>query len=143
MAKADAFAGIDDATRFGFLLIGVGLATGLVVAWLGGHYFISRPIDRLARAAAQWGRGNFAARTGLESGPIRADPARRHLRHDGRAAASGATGEHQLAGDAGKPGRGTNRVLETTNHELRSEMERRERAEDTLRHCRRSRRSAS
>ena len=68
LTEADAFAGIDDATKFGFLLIGVGLATGLAVAWLGGHYFISRPITRLALAAAQWGSGNFAARTGLARG---------------------------------------------------------------------------
>ena len=134
MAKAAAFAAIDDATRFGFLLIGVGLATGLAVAWLGGHYFISRPIDRLTRAAAQWGRGNFAARTGL--GPSRSEltqlgqtfdtMAEELLRRQQENTNLLATLENRVAERTA--------VLERTNRELRSEMERRERAEDTLRH---------
>jgi signal transduction histidine kinase len=134
MDKADAFAGIDDATRFGFLLIGIGLATGLAVAWLGGHYFISRPIDRLTRAAAQWGTGNFAARTGL--GPGRSEltqlgqtfdtMAEELLRRQQENTNLLATLENRVAERT--------EVLERTNRELRNEMERRERAEDTLRH---------
>jgi signal transduction histidine kinase len=134
MAKADAFAAIDDATQFGFLLIGIGLATGLAVAWLGGHYFISRPIDRLTQAAAQWGTGNFAARTGL--GPSRSeltqlgqifDTMAEELLHRQQENANLLTTlENRVAERTA--------VLERTNRELRSEMERRERAEDTLRH---------
>jgi signal transduction histidine kinase len=134
MAKADAFAGIDDATQFGFLLIGIGLATGLALAWLGGHYFISRPIDRLTQAAAQWGTGNFAARTGL--GPGRSeltqlgqtfDTMAEELLHRQQENANLlATLENRVADRTA--------VLERTNRELRSEMRRRERAEDTLRH---------
>jgi signal transduction histidine kinase len=134
MSKADAFAGIDDATEFGFLLIGIGLATGLAVAWLGGHYFISRPIDRLTQAAAQWGTGNFAARTGL--GPGRSEltqlgqtfdtMAEELLRRQQENANLLATLENRVEERTA--------VLERTNRELRSEMARRERAEDTLRH---------
>ncbi len=134
MAKADAFAGIDDATRFGFLLIGIGLVTGLAVAWLGGHYFISRPIDRLTRAAAQWGTGNFAARTGL--GPGRSELTQLGQTFDTMAEEL----LHRQQENTNLLETLENRVaertavLERTNHELRSEMERRERAEDTLRH---------
>jgi signal transduction histidine kinase len=135
LTETDAFAGINDATRFGFLLIGVGLATGLIVAWLGGRYFISRPIDRLARAAAQWGRGNFAARTGLESGGrseltelgVTFDTmAEQLLREQQENASLLATLENRVEDRT--------RVLETTNRELRGEMQRREQAEEALRH---------
>jgi signal transduction histidine kinase/CheY-like chemotaxis protein len=134
MARADAFAGIDDATQFGFLLIGIGLATGLALAWLGGHYFISRPIDRLTQTAAQWGTGNFAARIGL--GPGRSELTRLGQTFDTMAeellhrqqenAYLLETLENRVAERTA--------VLQRTNHKLRSEMERRERAEDTLRH---------
>jgi C4-dicarboxylate-specific signal transduction histidine kinase/CheY-like chemotaxis protein len=134
MAKADAFTGINDATRFGFLLIAIGLATGLIVAWLGGRYFISRPIDRLAQAAAQWGQGNFAARTGLKNG-------RSELTELGQTFDAMAGQLHQqqqqnadlLATLESRVEERTS-ALETSNRELRGEMERRERAEDTLRH---------
>jgi signal transduction histidine kinase/CheY-like chemotaxis protein len=134
MAKADAFAGIDDATQFGFLLIGIGLATGLTLAWLGGHYFISRPIDLLTQTAAQWGMGNFAARTRL--GPGRSELTRLGQTFDTMAEEL----LHRQQENANLLETLENRVaertavLERTNLELRSEMERRERAEDTLRH---------
>jgi signal transduction histidine kinase len=134
LTKADAFAGIDDATRFGLLLIILGLSIGLLVAWLGGHYFISRPIDRLALAAAQWGHGNFAARTGL--GPGRSELTRLGDTFDAMAGQL----QQQQRENANLLATLENRVeertqvLETTNRELLSEMQRRERAEDALRH---------
>ncbi len=133
-AEADAFAGINDATEFGFLLIGVGLATGLAVAWLGGHYFIARPIGRLASAAAQWGGGNFAARTGLTGG--RSELTQLGATFDAmaeqllRAQRENAT----LLATLEKRVEDRTKVLETTNHELLSEMRRREQAEEVLRH---------
>jgi hypothetical protein len=68
LTTAKAFAAVNDAWRFGFILIAIGLAVGLLVAWLGGRYFISRPIDKLVQASAQWRRGNFAARSDLGRG---------------------------------------------------------------------------
>jgi signal transduction histidine kinase len=134
ISKADAFAGINDATRFGFLLIGAGLATGLLVAWLGGHFFISRPIDKLALAAAEWGRGNFAPRTHL-------GPGRSELTQLGNTFDAMAEQLHRqqqentnLLATLEKRVAERTEVLETTNRELRNEMQRRERAEDALRH---------
>src|SRR5579863_773072 len=133
LTRADAFAGIDAATRFGFLLIGIGLATGLVVAWLGGRAFVSQPIDRLAEVAAQWGRGDFTARTGF--GPSRSEltqlghtfdtMAGQLERHQRENADLLATLEDRVAERTGE--------LATSNRELRAEMQRRERAEDALR----------
>jgi signal transduction histidine kinase len=134
MDKSAAFAGINAATRFGFLLIALGLATGLAVAWLGGHFFISRPIDRLAVAAREWGRGNFAARTGL--GPNRSELTL--LAHTFDAMAEDLHHQQQenrrLLATLEQRVAERTEVLETTNRELRGEMERRERAEEVLRH---------
>jgi signal transduction histidine kinase len=134
LAKTNAFAGIDDETRFGILLIGVGLATGLALAWLGGHYFISRPIERLAQAAAQWSRGNFATRTDL--GPGRSELTQLGRTFDemaGQLERQQQENAHLVATLENRVAERTE-VFETTNRELRSEMQRRERAEDTLRH---------
>jgi signal transduction histidine kinase len=134
LKKADAFAGIDAATRFGFLLILAGLTTGLILAWLGGHYFISRPIDRLALAAAEWGRGNFTARTSL--GPGSSELTQLGNTFDAMAAQLHAQQQENANLLATLENRVAERtaVLETTNRELLSEMQRRERAEDALRH---------
>jgi len=68
LTKADAFAAVDRATRFGFALIGGGLTLALLAAWFGGRAFISAPVARLAETASAWMRGDLAARTRMKAG---------------------------------------------------------------------------
>lgn len=65
IAKAPAMAAIDDATRRGIVLIGLGALLALLAAWLGAKLFIGRPAGALLSAADAWGRGELSARTGL------------------------------------------------------------------------------
>ncbi len=68
LTTATAFAAVNDATRVGFILVAAGLALGLLLAWFGGSYFISRPLGKLVAASSYWRRGNFAARADLGRG---------------------------------------------------------------------------
>jgi signal transduction histidine kinase len=64
LTKEDAFASVERAADRGFAMIALGLALGLLAAWIGGRRFISRPIGQLSRAAARWAAGDFDARSG-------------------------------------------------------------------------------
>jgi signal transduction histidine kinase len=66
LSKADAFAPIDAATVRGISLIMLGLLLALYAAWLGGRFFIRRPIDGLLRASTEWSNGNYAARADIK-----------------------------------------------------------------------------
>ena len=68
LTKSDAFAAINRASGAVAILICLGLALGLVVAWFGGRYLLARPINRLVGVAAQWGGGDFETRANLERG---------------------------------------------------------------------------
>ncbi len=65
LARAPAMAAIDNATRRGVVLIGLGAALALLAAGLGARLFIRRPVDALLSAAEAWRRGDLSARTGL------------------------------------------------------------------------------
>jgi signal transduction histidine kinase len=135
LTKADAFAAVNRASVAGFLLISTGLLLGLFVAWLGARHFLFRPIDRLVVAAAQWGRGNFAARS--EIGPGNLEFTELGRTFDSMAALL----EHQQHENAALLASLEQRVdertraLEDSNRQLRSEMQRREEAEEALRHA--------
>jgi signal transduction histidine kinase len=133
IAKSDAFAAINDESRVGISLILIGLVTGLIFAWFGGRHFISGPIDRLGQAATEWGMGNYTARVGLRPGRSELmqlghtfdTMAEELLRRQRENSSMLATLENRVAERT--------EVLERTNSELRSEMQRRELAEDMLR----------
>ena len=61
-SKAAAFSSIDHVTRRGILLVLTGLFLAIYAAWLGGRFFIKRPIQGLLQVAAEWRNGNYAAR---------------------------------------------------------------------------------
>lgn len=68
LPAAEAYAEVDAVTRRSLaLLLALGLAS-LVAAWLGGHYFVLRPVRVLARTADRLRRGDLSARTGLVAG---------------------------------------------------------------------------
>jgi len=155
LTTATAFAAVNDASRAGFILIGVGLAIGLLVAWLGGRYFISWPIDKLVRASAQWRRGNFAARSDLGRGGSEIvhlgrtfdDMAGGLQRRQQANAELLATLESRVQErtqileaaqaelkEANSGLESQARDLASTNRELQLEMQRREQAEEALRH---------
>ena len=146
---------IEEASRVGFFLLGVGLALGLLLAWLGGQFFISRPIGRLVAASAFWRRGDFAARANLGRGG--SEIAQLGRTFDAMAgalqqrqqenAALLATLENRVqertrvlqaaqaelkAANAGLESQA--QELAAANRELHSEMQRREQAEESLRH---------
>jgi two-component system, sensor histidine kinase and response regulator len=62
LAKAEAFADIDRATRRGIALILAGLFVAVAAAVLVGRYFIRKPIQGLSRATADWRDGNYDVR---------------------------------------------------------------------------------
>ena len=112
------------------------------------RYFISRPVDKLIGAAAQWGRGNFGARAGIGRGgselrglgstfDVMAALLQQQQQQNAVLLSSLEdrveertrtleSAQAQLRVRAGE--------LETGNRELRSEMRRREQAEEVLRH---------
>ena len=148
LTTATAFAAVNEASKAGFIMIAAGLGFGLLLAWLGGRYFISRPIGKLVEASEHWRRGDFAARAGLSQGHS-------EIAQLGRTFDSMAGALHRQQQDnAALLATLENRVLERTQtleaaqaelkeanaglerqtRELRSEMDRREQAEEALRH---------
>ncbi|MEK0084182.1 PAS domain S-box protein, partial [Benzoatithermus flavus] len=65
LSKEAALADLDEALRQDLALIVAGLALALLAAHVGGRWFVSRPVDRLLKVAAAWGKGDYAARVGL------------------------------------------------------------------------------
>src|SRR6266446_5694365 len=65
-AKAEAFEPIDAAAKRGLVLILLGLAAAIYLAWFGGRRFIKRPIAKLLEGTAEWGRGNYEARVAVD-----------------------------------------------------------------------------
>jgi PAS domain S-box-containing protein len=65
LSKEAALAELDATLHRDLALIVVGLVLALLAANMGGRWFIRRPVDRLLKAAARWGRGDYAARVGL------------------------------------------------------------------------------
>jgi signal transduction histidine kinase len=66
--KQSAFAAIDRGTRRRGLALGAALAIGAILAWLGFHYVVRRPIGALLLAAQRWARGDWSARVGAAAG---------------------------------------------------------------------------
>jgi len=64
-AKAAALAQVDAATRRGVLLIAVGAALALLLAFFGARRFLSEPLRDLAVGLRRLGEGDLTARTGL------------------------------------------------------------------------------
>jgi hypothetical protein len=64
LSKDAAFKPIDAATRQGAVLLATSLALALLAAWIGGRYFVNRPVQRLLAAAIRWREGDYAARIG-------------------------------------------------------------------------------
>src|SRR5216684_2950135 len=64
--KAEAFQPIDDAMKRGLVLILLGLAAAIYLAWFGGRRFIKRPIAKLLEGTAEWSKGNYEARVRVE-----------------------------------------------------------------------------
>ena len=65
IAKAAALASVDAATWRGVAVILAGAAIALLLAVLGGRYFLLVPLDRLATGLRRLGAGDLSARTGL------------------------------------------------------------------------------
>ena len=68
LSKDAAFRSINAATRQGVMLLVTSLALALLAAWIGGRYFVQRPVQRLLGAAVRWREGDYAARIGGASG---------------------------------------------------------------------------
>jgi len=64
LSKDAAFKPIDAATRQGVMLLATSLFLALFAAWIGGRYFVNRPVQRLLAAANRWREGDYAARIG-------------------------------------------------------------------------------
>jgi two-component sensor histidine kinase len=63
--RASAFAEYRQASRSALLLIAIGAALALIVAWVLGRWFLLVPIRRLMSAAERWGGGDYAYRLKL------------------------------------------------------------------------------
>ena len=63
--KSVSLKAIEGATLRGVAMILAGLLAALASAWLGGRYFIRRPVERLLVAADRWRSGDYTARAGL------------------------------------------------------------------------------
>jgi two-component sensor histidine kinase len=63
--RASAFAEYRKASRSALLLIAIGAALALLVAWVLGRWFLLVPIHRLMNAAARWGSGDYTYRLQL------------------------------------------------------------------------------
>jgi signal transduction histidine kinase len=155
LTAATAFGAVEQAARLGFVLIAVGLAVGLALAWFGGRYFITAPIDKLLRASVFWRRGDFAVRADLGRGSSEivqlgrtfdAMAAELHRRQQDNQALLARfenrirertrvleAAEAELR-EANASLEAQARQLADANRELRSEMDGREAAEDSLRH---------
>jgi signal transduction histidine kinase len=155
LTAVTAFGAVEQAARLGFVLIAVGLAVGLALAWLGGRYFITAPIDKLVRVSAFWRRGDFTARAGLGRGSseivqlgrtfdaMAAELYRQQQDNSALLASleNRVRARTRVLEAAQAELREANADLETqahqladANRELRSEMDRREVAEESLRH---------
>jgi signal transduction histidine kinase len=140
VTKADAFAGVNSATRAGIIMIGVGLAVGLAVAWSVSRFLIVRPVEKLLQTAAQWAQGNFEARADLRrSGPVLMRLGRTFdamaaqlLRQRQENASLLATLERRVE-ERTQVIETARAELASANAELQSEMRRREQAEEALR----------
>ncbi|HZH10012.1 MAG TPA: HWE histidine kinase domain-containing protein [Microvirga sp.] len=62
LSKDAAFKPIDAATRQGLILLFTSLVLALLAAWIGGRYFVHRPVQRLLAAAVRWREGDYATR---------------------------------------------------------------------------------
>ncbi len=63
--RATAFAEYRKASRSALLLIGIGAAVALIVAWVLARWFLLAPIRRLLAAAERWGGGDYTYRVTL------------------------------------------------------------------------------
>ncbi|WP_211107148.1 HAMP domain-containing protein [Azospirillum thermophilum] len=63
--QAAAMGAIDRATRDGVLMTLAGLVVAIAAAWIGGTWFIRRPVEALVHAAQCWRTGDSAARANL------------------------------------------------------------------------------
>jgi two-component sensor histidine kinase len=63
--RATAFAEYRKASRSALLLIGIGAAVALIVAWGLARWFLLAPIRRLLAAAERWGGGDYTYRVTL------------------------------------------------------------------------------
>jgi PAS domain S-box-containing protein len=68
LAEDWAFAGRREATVHALILLGLSALVACLAAWLGGRWFISRPIASLLTAAGRWRGGDLSARVGLAEG---------------------------------------------------------------------------
>lgn len=141
LATTTALAAVNAASKVGFILIGLGLALGLLFAWLGGLYFISRPIERLVRASRHWTHGDFTARADLGRGGSEIvqlgrtfDDMAGELQHRQQENAALLESLETRVEQRTRALAAQARELADTNRELLSEMQRREQAEESLRH---------
>lgn len=67
--KATVLAGPNRELRRDLLILGLIAFLALAAAWAGGHLFLLRPVDVLARTAGRLRAGDLAARTGVAQTP--------------------------------------------------------------------------
>ncbi|EWY36134.1 hypothetical protein N825_29705 [Skermanella stibiiresistens SB22] len=67
--KTSALAAIDRSTARVLGSIALGVALILIVTWLGGRWFLRRPIQELVDATGRWRSGDYAARVAGKGAP--------------------------------------------------------------------------